>query len=128
ARAVDQPVYGSSPRSARAPLEAAPDIRAVNLPGQPAAPHSYGAGHSGTVTFPATWRDLEWLVARAPIDVVVKGILRADDAVRCAELGAKGIIVSNHGGRHLDAAIAPADALPETAAAVRAAAERYGDG
>jgi len=125
---VDQPVYGSSPRSARAPLEAAPDIRAVNLPGQPAAPHSYGAGHSGTVTFPATWRDLEWLIARAPIDVVVKGILRADDAVRCAELGAKAIIVSNHGGRHLDAAVATADALPEIAAAVGAKAEVYVDG
>jgi len=60
---VDQPVYGSSPRSARTPLAPSPDIRAVNLPGQPVAAHSYGAAHSGTVTFPATWRDLEWLVA-----------------------------------------------------------------
>jgi 4-hydroxymandelate oxidase len=125
---VDQPVYGASPRSARAPLAASPDIRAVNLPGQPAATHSYGSGHSGSVTYPATWRDLEWLIARSPIDVLVKGILRADDAVRCAELGAKAIIVSNHGGRHLDAAVATADALPEIAAALGAKAEVYVDG
>jgi 4-hydroxymandelate oxidase len=125
---VDQPVYGASPRAARAPLEAGPDIRAVNLPGQPVAAHGYGAAHSGTVTFPATFDDLAWLVRRAPVPVLVKGILRADDAQRCVELGARGIIVSNHGGRHLDAAIATADALPEIAAAVGSKAEVYVDG
>jgi 4-hydroxymandelate oxidase len=125
---VDQPVYGASPRSARTPLAPSPDIRAVNLPGQPVAAHSYGAAHSGTVTFPATWRDLEWLVERSPIDVLVKGVLRADDALRCVNLGAKAIIVSNHGGRHLDATLATADALPAIAAAVGAAAEVYVDG
>jgi 4-hydroxymandelate oxidase len=125
---VDQPVYGSSPRSARTPLAPSPDIRAVNLPGQPVAAHSYGAAHSGTVTFPATWRDLEWLVARSPIDVLVKGVLRADDALRCANLGAKAIIVSNHGGRHLDATVSTADALPGIAAAIGSRAEVYVDG
>jgi 4-hydroxymandelate oxidase len=125
---VDQPVYGSSPRSARAPLAPSPDIRAVNLPGQPVAGHSYGAAHSGTVTYPATWRDLEWLVERSPIDVLVKGVLRADDALRCVELGAKAIIVSNHGGRHLDATVATADALPAIAMAIGTKAEVYVDG
>jgi 4-hydroxymandelate oxidase len=125
---VDQPVYGSSPRSARTPLAPSPDIRAVNLPGQPVAAHSYGAAHSGTVTFPATWRDLEWLVERSPIDVLVKGVLRADDALRCVNLGAKAIIVSNHGGRHLDATVSTADALPGIAAAIGSRAEVYVDG
>ena len=125
---VDQPVYGSSPRAARAPLNASPDIRAVNLPGQPVATHSYGAAHSGSVTYPATFDDLAWLVRRSAVPVLVKGVLRADDAVRCVELGARGIIVSNHGGRHLDAAIATADALPAIAAAVGAKAEVYVDG
>jgi 4-hydroxymandelate oxidase len=125
---VDQPVYGSSPRSARAPLDASPDIRAVNLPGQPVAGHSYGAAHSGSVTYPATFDDLAWLVRRSAVPVLVKGVLRADDALRCVELGAKGIIVSNHGGRHLDAAIATADALPEIATAVGTKAEVYVDG
>ena len=125
---VDQPVYGSSPRSARAPLAAAPDIRAVNLPGQPVAAHSYGAAHSGSVTYPATFDDLAWLVRRSAVPVLVKGVLRADDALRCVELGAKGVIVSNHGGRHLDASIATADALPEIATAVGAKAEVFVDG
>jgi 4-hydroxymandelate oxidase len=125
---VDQPVYGASPRAARAPLNPAPDIRAVNLPGQPVAAHGYGAAHSGSVTFPATFDDLAWLVRRSPLPVLVKGILRGDDALRCVELGARGILVSNHGGRHLDAAVASADALPEIAAAVGAKAEVYVDG
>jgi 4-hydroxymandelate oxidase len=105
-----------------------PDIRSANLPGQPIAQHSYKAGHTGTVTFPATLRDLEWLVSRSRLDVVVKGVLRGDDAVRCVEAGAKAIIVSNHGGRHLDGTIATADALPEIADAIAGKAELYVDG
>jgi len=125
---VDQPVYGSSPRAARAPLAASPDIRNANLPGQPIAQHSYKAGHTGSVTFPATLGDLEWLVRRSAMDVLVKGVLRGDDAVRCVDAGAKAIIVSNHGGRHLDGAVATADALPEIADAVAGKAEVYVDG
>ena len=125
---VDQPVYGSSPRAARAPLAPSPDIRNANLPGAPIAQNSYKPDYSGRVTFPATWRDLEWLVRRSKIDVLVKGVLRADDAVHCAAAGAKAIIVSNHGGRHLDTTVATADALPEIAAAVAGKAELYVDG
>jgi 4-hydroxymandelate oxidase len=58
----------------------------------------------------------------------VKGVLRGDDALRCVEAGAKAIMVSNHGGRHLDAAVATADALPEIAAAVGGRAEIFVDG
>ncbi|HZN30024.1 MAG TPA: alpha-hydroxy acid oxidase [Xanthobacteraceae bacterium] len=125
---VDQPVYGSSPRAARAPLKPSPDIRNANLPGQPIAQNSYKPDYSGRVTFPATWRDLEWLVRRSSIDVLVKGVLRGDDALRCVEAGAKAIIVSNHGGRHLDAAVATADALPEIADAIAGKAQLYVDG
>jgi 4-hydroxymandelate oxidase len=125
---VDQPVYGSSPRASRAPLVPSPDIRNANLPGAPIARNAYKPGWTGTVTWPATWRDLDWLIGRCKIDVVVKGVLRADDAVRCAELGAKAVIVSNHGGRHLDAAVATADALPEIARALDGKAEVYVDG
>ena len=124
---VDQPVYGSSPRAARAPLKPSPDIRNANLPGQPIAQNSYKPDYSGRVTFPATWRDLEWLVRRSSIDVLVKGVLRGDDALRCVEAGAKAIIVSNHGGR-IDAAVATADALPEIADAIAGKAELYVDG
>jgi len=125
---VDQPVYGSSPRGARAPLAPTPDIRNANLPGQPIAQNSYKADYTDRVTFPATWRDLEWLVRRSAVDVVVKGVLRGDDAVRCVEAGAKAVMVSNHGGRHLDGTLATADALPEIADAIAGKAELYVDG
>jgi 4-hydroxymandelate oxidase len=126
--AVDQPVYGSSPRAARSPLAPSPDICSANLPGAPIAQNSYKPDWTGTVTWPAIWRDLEWLVRRSPLPVLVKGVLRGDDAMRCVEAGAKAIIVSNHGGRHLDATVASAEALPEIASAVAGKAEIYVDG
>jgi 4-hydroxymandelate oxidase len=52
------------------------------------------------------------------LPVLVKGVLRADDAERCLAAGAAGIVVSNHGGRQLDRAVPTARALPEVVAAV----------
>ena len=65
-----------------------------------------------------TWQDLEWLQSLTKLPVIVKGILRGDDALRAVEHGAKAVIVSNHGGRQLDSAIASIDALPDIVAAV----------
>ncbi|MEU4607787.1 alpha-hydroxy acid oxidase [Kribbella sp. NPDC023972] len=56
-----------------------------------------------------------WLAERTGLPVVVKGVLRGDDAKRCADAGAAGVIVSNHGGRQLDGSIPTAQALPEVA-------------
>jgi 4-hydroxymandelate oxidase len=98
------------------------------MPGAPMARTAYDLQFKGKVMFPTTWRDLEWLIKRAPMDVVVKGVLRGDDAARCVELGAKAIIVSNHGGRHIDTAMATADALAEVVDAVAGKAEVYVDG
>ena len=70
-----------------------------------------------------------WLAERSGLPVVVKGVLRGDDAKRCADAGAAGIIVSNHGGRQLDASIPTAQALPEVAEAVAGTStEVYVDG
>lgn len=60
-----------------------------------------------------TWQDLEWLQSLTSLPIVVKGILRGDDATKALEHGAKCIIVSNHGGRQLDGAVASLDALGE---------------
>ncbi len=65
-----------------------------------------------------TWADLEWL-AKLGRPVIVKGILRADDARAAIDHGAAAIEVSNHGGRQLDGAIASLDALDDIAAAVQ---------
>lgn len=61
----------------------------------------------------ATTDDIARLADAGGLPVLVKGVLRADDAHRCLEAGAAGIIVSNHGGRQLDRAVSPAVALPE---------------
>lgn len=58
-----------------------------------------------------TWADIEWLRSQTKLPVIVKGILRGDDAAHAVASGAEGIIVSNHGGRQLDTAIAAINAL-----------------
>ena len=98
------------------------------MPGQPMARTAYHPDFAGQVVFPATWRELEWLVKRSPMPVLVKGVLRADDAVACAEHGAKAIIVSNHGGRHIDTTVTTAAAIEEIASALSGKAEVYVDG
>ena len=65
------------------------------------------------------WEFLDRLKQETTMKVFVKGIVRADDAERCLELGADGIIVSNHGGRADDAGRGSIDSLAEVAAAVR---------
>jgi 4-hydroxymandelate oxidase len=76
-----------------------------------------------------TWKDLPAIVDRAaPLPVILKGIVRGDDAVRALDHGARAVWVSNHGGRQLDLAPATIDALPEVAAAVGGRCEVIHDG
>ncbi|MGH8530510.1 MAG: FMN-dependent L-lactate dehydrogenase LldD [Nevskiales bacterium] len=65
-----------------------------------------------------TWKDLEWLRSQWRGPLIVKGILDADDARAAADIGADGIVVSNHGGRQLDGAPSTVRALPPIADAV----------
>ena len=62
--------------------------------------------------------DLPFLRERTKLPILLKGILHADDARRALDAGVDGIVVSNHGGRQVDGAIATLDALPAVAAAV----------
>ena len=66
-----------------------------------------------------TWNDLDWLRRQTKLPIVLKGILHPDDARRAMEHGADGIIVSNHGGRQVDGAIATLDALPPIVEAIQ---------
>ena len=65
-----------------------------------------------------TWDDLDWLRARTSLPILLKGILHPDDAREARERGVDGVVVSNHGGRQVDGAIASLDALPPIAGAV----------
>ena len=75
-------------------------------------------GRTQTPASAQTWRDLERYRRLFPRPLVVKGILNPADAIRAAEIGVDGIIVSNHGARQLDQAPASLDALPAIKAAV----------
>ena len=65
-----------------------------------------------------TPKDIAWLRDLSGLPIVVKGIVRGDDAVRAMEHGASAIVVSNHGGRQLDTSVATARVLAEVVAAV----------
>jgi isopentenyl diphosphate isomerase/L-lactate dehydrogenase-like FMN-dependent dehydrogenase len=66
----------------------------------------------GVFTNPTvSWDDLAWLRAQTELPIVLKGVLHPDDARRGVECGVEGIVVSNHGGRQVDGAIATLDAL-----------------
>ena len=65
-----------------------------------------------------TWDDVAWLCERSTLPILVKGVLRGEDAVRARDAGARGVIVSNHGGRQVDGAVASLDVLPEVRAAL----------
>ncbi|WP_024888963.1 alpha-hydroxy acid oxidase [Luteimonas huabeiensis] len=77
---------------------------------------------------PMTWEALARIRDAWPRALVVKGLLHADDAERAVALGADGVLVSNHGGRQLDAAPAALEALPAIAARVGARATVLMDG
>jgi 4-hydroxymandelate oxidase len=120
---VDAPINGVRNREHRAGFSLPPGIAAENLRDFDtlvSTPLADGASaiFDRFMSAAPTWDDLAWLVSQSTLPVVVKGILAPDDAVRALEAGAAGVIVSNHGGRTLDTALATLDALPAVAAAV----------
>ncbi len=115
---VDLPVLGVRERELRTPLSPASGtlVSGADAAGArgPLTPTQFAA-----LIDPAlNWSDIERFVADSPLPVVLKGILTPEDAVRAAELGVAGVIVSNHGGRQLDTVLPAADALPAVADAV----------
>ena len=73
---------------------------------------------AGQVPAALTWADIERFRALWPRTFILKGVMRADDALRAAETGVDGLMVSNHGARQLDRAPSPLDVLPALDAAV----------
>jgi lactate 2-monooxygenase len=60
-----------------------------------------------------TWDDLAWLRGQTELPLLVKGVLTGEDALKARESGVEGVVVSNHGGRQVDGAVAALDALVE---------------
>ena len=115
---VDVPVMGRRLRDVRNSFSLPSDVVAANLVDMVTEAHSAVPGvsaiasHTASAFEPAvSWRDLEWLRSSTELPLVVKGILDPRDARRAVDAGATGVVVSNHGGRQLDGAIASIDAL-----------------
>ena len=132
---VDAPILGRRERDLRNRFHLPDGVRLANVPSSGSVPMPTGHGESGLANHFAsgidaglTWRDVEWLRSLTKLPLLIKGIVRGDDAARAVEHGASGIIVSNHGGRQLDTAIATVRALPEVADAVAGRAEVLLDG
>ncbi len=74
--------------------------------------------HATRISSTMTWDDIRVLRRKWPRTLIVKGILRADDAVKAVDAGADAVVVSNHGARNFDSAVASIDALPAIADAI----------
>lgn len=132
---VDAPILGRRERDLRNRFHLPDGVRLANVPSSGSVPIPTGHGESGLAIHFAsgidaslTWRDVEWLQSRTRLPVLIKGIVRGDDAARAIDHGAAAIIVSNHGGRQLDTAIPTIRALPEVVDAVAGRAEVLLDG
>jgi len=132
---VDAPMLGRRERDLRNRFHLPDGVRLANVPSSGSVPMPTGHGESGLANHFAsgidaalTWKDVDWLRSITKLPVLIKGIVRGDDAVRAVDHGAAGVIVSNHGGRQLDTAIASVRALPEVAEAVAGRAEVLLDG
>jgi 4-hydroxymandelate oxidase len=123
---VDTPLLGRRERDFRNAFALPSDMHYANLEGALSRTGSGRVGQSELARYfndlldhGLSFKDLEWLASITRLPVLVKGVVRPDDAVRCVDHGAAGIIVSNHGGRQLDYSVASLDALPGVVEAVR---------
>ncbi len=103
---VDLAVRGARERETRAPITA--DLG--NVPATMSAEEFISL-----IDADLTWKDIEQFANDSTLPVLVKGVLTPDDARLALEHGARGVVVSNHGGRQLDTVLSGADALPAVA-------------
>jgi 4-hydroxymandelate oxidase len=116
---ADLPVLGRRLRDLRADFALPPSARPANRP---------GAGVPAADVPVWTLDDVGRYAELSGLPVVVKGVLRGDDAARCVRAGASAVWVSTHGGRQADPVVASAHALPEVVDAVGEEVEVYADG
>jgi 4-hydroxymandelate oxidase len=132
---VDSPMLGRRERDVRNLFQLPEGLKIANLVMDALKRFPQVPSESGLFAYihdlydaSLTWKDLEWICSLSNLPLLVKGILRGDDALRAIECGAKGIVVSNHGGRQLDTAISTIEALPDVMHAVGGRAEVLVDG
>ncbi|MGW0885775.1 alpha-hydroxy acid oxidase [Streptomyces sp. NPDC002671] len=123
---VDVPWMGRRLRDVRNRFTLPAGVQAANLAwGVASEAHrapasgSAVASHTQAAFAPSlSWTDVEELRSRTGLPLILKGVLAPEDARRAAEIGVDAVVVSNHGGRQLDGALASIDALAAVVAAV----------
>lgn len=120
---ADTPILGRRLRDVRNGFVLPPTLGSPSLEVPPGA-----EGNLADQDPRLTFDDIAWLTDLSGLPVVVKGVVRADDARRCVDAGASAVWVSNHGGRQLDGCVATAEALGEVVDAVGDRCEVYVDG
>jgi isopentenyl diphosphate isomerase/L-lactate dehydrogenase-like FMN-dependent dehydrogenase len=110
---VDAPYAGRRERDLRTGFEVPAELRTPAIEAAAGRRDLTVAEVFGLVDPAIEWSDLEELASQTELPVLVKGLVRADDAALALEHGAGGVVVSNHGGRQLDGVSATIDALPE---------------
>ncbi|MCU0511659.1 MAG: alpha-hydroxy-acid oxidizing protein [Anaerolineae bacterium] len=132
---VDTPKFGRRYADVRNHFHLPPGLTVANLTGAGMERLSAVKGESGLAAYSAslfdpslTWDDVEWLRSSTRLPVLVKGVLRPDDALRALDRGVSALVVSNHGGRQLDGVPASITALPGIVAAVEGRCDILLDG
>ncbi len=132
---VDSPLLGRREQDVRNGFHLPAGLTCSNLVDSKLNAMPLHAGDSGLAAYihalydqSLTWKDVEWLKSITTMPILLKGILRADDAELAIKHGAAGIIVSNHGGRQLDTVPATISVLRKIADTVAGRVELYLDG
>jgi isopentenyl diphosphate isomerase/L-lactate dehydrogenase-like FMN-dependent dehydrogenase len=132
---IDTPLLGKREADVRNQFTLPEHVKLANFSGATVEHLPTQSNESGLQAYIASlwdsslsWADIDWLVSISKIPVLVKGVLRGDDAQIALEHGVQGIIVSNHGGRQLDTALATIEALPEVIEAVNGQVDVLMDG
>jgi 4-hydroxymandelate oxidase len=132
---VDAPLLGRRERDVRNGFALPPGLRVENMTATGLGEVDKRELESGLAAYFAEkldpslgWKDVAWLRSITRLPVVVKGLVRPDDALRAIDAGASAVVVSNHGGRQLDGAPSTASVLGPVADAVRGQVEVYVDG
>jgi 4-hydroxymandelate oxidase len=131
---VDTPISGRRERDERNSFILPENLQIPNLEGigmdrmKPTSGSAFAAHFTQMLDPTLTWKDIDWLQAISPLPIVLKGIMRHEDARLAVQHGAKALVVSNHGGRQLDDTPGTIDVLPEIVEAVDGQIEVLVDG
>jgi 4-hydroxymandelate oxidase len=115
---VDLPIMGIRERDLRSGVKSSSAQHVAGAAAAGAAGSMSPAEFAALIDPDLSWSDIERFATDSPLPVIVKGLLRPEDARLAVEHGARGIVVSNHGGRQLDTVLSGADALPAIVDAV----------